>query len=650
MALLARGFLLFGLAGLADGFLIYFLGILRTVEGWAMGVFNLAFVYAAFGLVAAAALLGLGHLPPLRSSPRRVETQRILLALGALLVPAVRYANFAFDAGPASPLALATDAVLIAGFWFLLRLAARRPPVLRWGVPGAILVCACAAGAAVAAETRARQDHVVVQPAARTPNVLWILVDTLRADHLGCYGYPRPTSPQLDAFAASAVVYERAIAQAPWTAPSVASFLSSTYPTDHGCTARNPMFESVATAPEMLRSLGYRTHMIAENPVVSGSYNLTQGCDRYWQIEGGGWEERTAVRHRLRLFRRSSLCTIVQEFLPEEVLLGAVDPLWLTGVHLDAWVAPDGVTDLVTEIFRAHPDGGAFVYLHWSGPHDPYAADPEWEAKFREPDYAGQRWMSEIRAPYPPTDLDRTAPAEYRDVVNRYDAKIAQYDDEMGRLFASLRAENLLDPALILIHSDHGEEFLEHGGWQHGHSLYSEMVHVPLIVRLPGGAGAGARIAEPVELVDLVPTVLDVLGAEVRPNVPWRGQSLHRDGALHGQGGEWAFSAGDLSFDGTQGLKYGLQESPAGKAMIVHMAREDAREVARVEWFDVLTDPGQAHDLWDQASAAARDFLARVRERMTEYGADRNWAEIETSSQSQLEEIQHDLREIGYVD
>ena len=300
---------------------------------------------------------------------------------------------------------------------------------------------------------------------AGAPLVVVYLVDALRADHLSIYGYSRDTAPELARFAQDAVVFDQAIASSSWTKPSVASLFTSLLPRDHGCveyyTALDP---ALVTLAERLHGRGYATGAVVANPLIGAkNMHFDQGFDHFGV---------PALARSGRAGRRRG--ALVRRRAPR----AAHVPL------------------------RAH-DGH---------PHALPAAAPLRPAvpPFPEPG----RSAAEPSDYVVPLDLDR--------IVGQYDGAIAYGDREFGRLVRGLRERGLYDRATIVFLADHGEEFLDHGGFDHGHTVFDELVRVPLVVKYPGRREAGRRVARQVQLLDVLPTILKSQGLPVPPGIAGR--------------------------------------------------------------------------------------------------------------------------------
>ncbi len=323
---------------------------------------------------------------------------------------------------------------------------------------------------------RATRESEPVRAPERTPNLILYVVDTLRADHLGAYGYDRPVSPRLDAFAAESVLFERGLAQSSWTLPSMASVFSGLEPQSHGANGkRDRLASTLPTLPKLLKEAGFATGAVVANGYVSPTFGFAEGFDEFVFLSDV--ETRAAVLHE----RAGG---------------------WLDSI----------------------PDGAPFfLWLHAIDPHTSY--DPPDEERRR---FAAQVSDSGIGSRDRVNALLRAAEAPTPDLISDlvalYDAEIASTDRQFGHFVDQLKARGLYESSLIVFVSDHGEEFFDHGSWLHGHSLYGELLNVPLILRLPGGAGAGRRVAAAVQHVDLLPTLLDYYRLE--PPDALHGRSL----------------------------------------------------------------------------------------------------------------------------
>jgi arylsulfatase A-like enzyme len=310
----------------------------------------------------------------------------------------------------------------------------------------------------------------ILTPHEKAPLVIVYLVDTLRADHTMPYGYARDTTPELAKFAGDAVVFEQAIAQASWTKPSVASLFTSLLPGKHRAVQlRDPLDSGHVTIAEMLQAKYFATGAVIANSVIySAGSNFEQGFDLFAGMHGAG----------NRVSKVVEAGPVVDEAL--------------------SWI--DERRGLPT-----------FLYVHTMDPHVPYTPPEPFNMKY-EPHPTPDHPAVDPRGDYKePADLDR--------LIAQYDGEIAYGDREFGRFVSELKRRGLYDRALMVFMGDHGEEFLDHGQFTHGKTVFDELIHIPMIVKFPGGREAGQRVRQQVQEVDVLPTVLQEMGLPVPPAI-----------------------------------------------------------------------------------------------------------------------------------
>jgi arylsulfatase A-like enzyme len=321
-------------------------------------------------------------------------------------------------------------------------------------------------------------------PADKFPScpVFLLSFDTLRPDHLGCYGYFRNTSPNIDRFSEEAVLFETAIAQAPSTKPSHASMFTSLNVRHHGAhggrirsLGRNKLGENALTMAEILKAHGYSTISYNAGGFVKEDWGLAQGFDLYDSSVKG------------------SLGNTVKK---------GID--WL----------------------KSHPTEKFFLFLHTYETHHPHSPDKRFADLFTD-GYSGTlpaRISIDLirRINSGETVIDEE---DRRYIVGLYDGEIRSLDEAFGTFVRCLKSTGLYDRSLIIITSDHGEEFGEHGrtGW-HSHTLYDELLRVPLIMKLPGSLFASTRVEGVVRSIDILPTILDIV--DIPPEENFEGSSL----------------------------------------------------------------------------------------------------------------------------
>ena len=374
-------------------------------------------------------------------------------------------------------------------------LGARRP--LLWvilPVAGLALSGAAIAWRQVAAARAALPPGLTAAKLDR-PNVLLIVLDTFRVDHMSCYGYSRKTTPNVDAFAADARVYTRAISPAGWTLPSHASLFTGLPASAHGCDWGHPLLHpTLDTLAELLSAAGYQTAGLSSNIVVSPSVLFNQGFGMFWVPE----EEDS------RPPEDSALA-----YTATRRLLRGAPPSRAASMHkrLARWFRED-----------YDPDRPFFIFLNYIEAHHPYAppsgslqwATEEMRARWAAAD---QRDLV-VRYKYEPYLL---SPQDIEELKTLYDEEIAYVDRMVGDLLNWLRHAGLLDDTLVVVTADHGEHFGEHGLMEHQFTVYEPDVHVPLIVRLPGVFEPGTD-DHLVQTHDFFPTALEVAGVDWQPS------------------------------------------------------------------------------------------------------------------------------------
>jgi arylsulfatase A-like enzyme len=319
--------------------------------------------------------------------------------------------------------------------------------------------------------------------ASPPPNLLLISIDTLRADHLGCYGYMRPTSPFLDRLASQGVLFEQAHTTAPWTLPSHVSMFTGLYPSQHGVmTEDHALPAEVPTLAEVLRGRGFSTAGFVSGIYLRPRFGLARGFDHYLVV-------------------------------PTRAKDGD------SGTSLDS---TDRVSEAGLEWLVKQPKRPFFLFLHYFDVHSDYRPDPRFAALFGKPyqgpvDGTSRQLRAVARGKIRLDAEDRAR------LVDLYDAEIRQFDQALEAIFARLDERGELERTIVAVTSDHGEEFFDHGGVLHGRTHYQELMRVPLILVGPG-IPRNLRVGAPVSLVDLVPTLLMLTGVETGPAVS--GQDL----------------------------------------------------------------------------------------------------------------------------
>ena len=305
------------------------------------------------------------------------------------------------------------------------------------------------------------------------PNVLLVSIDSLRADHVGAYGYARETSPAIDTLARDGALFESAISSAPWTVPAHMTLLTGLPPEVHDVvTVRQKLSPDAVTLAEVLQDAGYATAAFVSGPTVMAHYGFGQGFASY---------DESMVERRPKLAGAAVSSP------------GLVD---LVSGWLDRWSTAE-----TREPF--------FVFLHMWDVHYDYVPPREYVERF-DPGYDGDL---DVRRFETNERLHRgMAPRDLRHLIALYDGEIRFTDDHLARLVAKLRTLGVLDDTIVVVTSDHGEEFFEHGAKGHAKTLYDEVLRVPLVVRYPRRVAPAQRVTQQVRLMDVAPTILGLAG------------------------------------------------------------------------------------------------------------------------------------------
>ncbi|ACV46769.1 MULTISPECIES: sulfatase [Halomicrobium] len=342
-----------------------------------------------------------------------------------------------------------------------------------------------------------------------SPNVLLVVLDATRKDHLSCYGYDRPTTPELDAVAQAGTRYEQAIAPAPWTPPSHASMFTGRYPSGHGSFGTQPLGEyDGATVAELLSAAGYATFGFSNSHHTSIEQEFDRGFDYYHDI--------LALPRFMDTMYEPSLDFL--RFLPR---------YFRDGYDISDFQR----RKLETQVRRA--DGPFFGFINFNATHAPYRPPEEFRAPFEErfddwdavDETAARKVGDDEGYEYILGDVTMS-PTEWELVECWYDAEIRYVDALLGELFDCLRRQGVYDDTLVVVTADHGEHFGEHGLAYHQFSLFEELLNVPLLVKWPEGdrpsPAPGTVSDRLVSLVDLVPTICEWAGVAVPDEVDGR--------------------------------------------------------------------------------------------------------------------------------
>ena len=401
-------------------------------------------------------------------------------------------------------------------------------------------------------------------PQKSAPNVVLITIDTLRADHLGCYGYKQIKTPNIDGLAADSSRFERAYTVVPVTLPSHTAMLTGTYPMLSGMHdfSANKLSPQQVTMATVLKQAGYATGAVVASAVLDSRFGLNQGFDFYYDH---------------------------------------FDFSRLEESNLDEMERPGNVVaDQALDWLGKNSQKKFFLWMHLYDPHYPY----------RPPEPYSREYASQP-----------------------YDGEIAFADEQVGRLLRFLKDKGLYQNTVIVLSGDHGESLGEHGEKTHGFFIYNVTMHVPLIIHLPGKP-ATQTVADPVSLVDLMPTVLAATGLDIPSQVQGRsllsalrGEKIDRDRTLYGETFLPRLHFNWSELRGAENAKYHFIDAP------------------RPELYDLTKDPGELRNLFPEKKAVAEEMRAKLAGLIRVYSAGKELAEKTGLDPALMER----LKSLGYA-
>ena len=425
------------------------------------------------------------------------------------------------------------------------------------------LIIILVALAALPAAAQASAKPALAKPAL---NVVLITIDTLRADHVGCYGYKQIKTPNIDGLAADGTRFDRAFAVVPVTLPSHTSMLTGTYPMFTGMHdfSANKLSPLQPTLASVLKQSGYETGAVVAAAVLDARFGLNQGFDFYYDDFD---------------FNR------------------------LDEANLDEMQRPGNVVaDEALDWLAKNSQKKFFLWMHLYDPHFPYHLSEPYSREYAE---------------------------------RPYDGEIAFADEQVGRLLRFLKEKGIYKNTVIVLCGDHGESLGEHGEKTHGFFIYNATMHVPLIIRLPDNTEARV-VANPVSLVDLMPTVLSALGVAIPsqaqgrsllPELQDRDDAAARDRVLYGETFLPRIHFNWSELRGSENTKYHFIDAP------------------RPELYDLTNDPGEVHNLFTDKSAVAEEMRAKLNGMIREYSAGKEMAEKTGLDPALMER----LKSLGYA-
>ncbi len=445
-------------------------------------------------------------------------------------------------------------------------------------------------------------------------NVILISIDTLRPDHLGCYGYERPTSPTLDNIAADGIVFEDCSSTAPWTLPGHASMLTGLYPSTHGVKDHTRTLGDIPSLATFLKGAGFKTMAIVNSHnIATERYGLTKDFDSFEYV------------------------------LEQEQIPGKLNAQGLPALGIGN--RGPAITRKALRVLEGHQKEAGetpfFLFLHYYDVHTDFTPAPKYKQMFVEP-YDGPLTGNTQQLVGYRVRGETITDDDARFLRQMYDAEIRQLDDILAGLFSYLDDRGLRENTLVVITSDHGEEYGEHGGVLHGRSQYQELLGIPLIMRGPS-IPPGSTHSGGVSLVDVVPTILKMTG--VRTEAEFDGLDLTLAWLNPDKLNAPRYIFGEADHNnwieaGGKRAKY------ADVAWMIRLANDKLHfnEITkRYELYNIESDPGEQNDISQQE----RDKLEFLKSELNDYMRNEGTGNrITPPGEAEMQK----LRELGYAE
>ncbi|WP_136715457.1 sulfatase [Halorientalis salina] len=442
-------------------------------------------------------------------------------------------------------------------------------------------------------------------------DIVLVTVDSLRADHVGCYGYHRETTPTIDDLAAESRRFTNAFSHGCSTRPSFPSILTSSYALGHG--GFHQLSADRTTLAESLSEAGYETAGLHSNLYLSADFGYDRGFDRFYDSKS---DPSLLARARQAIKTHVDNDSQIYQFL--QTAFNATERR--AGVELgSAYVSADEMTDMALEWAEEMGDGPRFLWVHYMDVHHPYTPPAQYQRQFRDDSVDDERAIRLRRKML--EDPEGVTDEEFEAIVDLYDAEIAFMDAEVDRLLTGVRDTWDSEP-VVAFTADHGEEFLDHGQFSHAATFYDEVLHVPLVV---DDGETGGKVDGMVGLLDLAPTLVDY--ADAPTPAAFQGTSL-APGSDHDRNrviAEWA----DYDEDDR---RFGLRTTDWK-----YVRMEDGEE----RLFDLTDDPDETRNVAGDYPDVRADFAEQINDHAQRVGTEAVTAEMD-------EQVAQRLRDLGY--
>jgi len=449
--------------------------------------------------------------------------------------------------------------------------------------------------------------------------ILLITIDCLRADHLGCLGYDRNVSPYIDELAKGGVTFSQAISQSSATLGAFPAIFASRY----GLNAYdgNGNLKDLPTIPKLLKEEGYVTAGFNSNPFLSRVYNWNQGFDYFYD----NFESTRFIRNK-KLYS----------------LVGNINRLFNYALSNDPCLSADGINRKAFKWLESNYTQGSnvFLWLHYMDAHGPYVLPKSHQKPFLKKPLSNREIRKLCHKAGRVKKRENLSDYENNTLKNLYDAEICYVDEQLKSLMQELKKCELYEESLIIITSDHGEELCQHGRFRHG-GAYDEVLRVPLLLLYPGEIPKGKMISRQIRLIDLAPTITDIL--DKKPPGTWEGESLLP--LLKKQNVEYRPKEA-YSWNSTPSSSVTYYSIRTEEYKYIITIRKD--EGTREEAFDLLNDPLETKNLIEH-STKLHPSLQMIQAKLHNFMAKFDRDHIAQKSDLNRE-IEEKLRYLGYMD
>ena len=463
------------------------------------------------------------------------------------------------------------------------------------------------------------------------PNVVLLVMDACRADHLSCYGYERPTTPNIDRIAANGTLYENAISPAVWTVPSHASMFTGMYLSGHGLYGRNLKLRSdIPTIATYLKRNGYKTAAFTANTLIGEPTGLSRGYDELYDMrhivaDDAKWKSKLNSLYR-KLY-----------FADPESKIGYDRGAWRLNREMKKWV--DGQVK----------GGGKrpfFIFANYMETHLPYVPSKESRSKFLTPEQEA-RWRTVNQNPWQYISKNVTMDSEdFQILKSLYDAQLSYLDEKIGEIYDFLHEKGLLKNTLFIVTSDHGENLGDHNLMDHQYCVYDTLARVPLVVNYPA-SNQGIKISSQVQSLDILPTVIDLLNQDEDPDLKnIQGQSLVPD-KIEAKPREFTvteYLAPQLHSFRREAIQYEDNLTKKLRAIRTLEHKFIASSDGQNELYDLRNDPQESRNLIHEDAQLAAQMEARLADWLEKHAL-----KLAVANESVDTKIEERLEALGYI-